>query len=137
MQKLLLKIDHKQQSMHQDLKALTLGVATGILITLLILVGSALIFQQLFTVELKVLVNQHNDVGIGYTYFTFVYHPDTEKVSFDLVGPGYGYPAKVGYRFNEFGGEFTVVEVNPEYVVINIRPSLSAIFELHGAVTIR
>ena len=123
--------------MHQDQKALFLGIATGILITLFILVWSALIFQQLSTAELKVLVNQHNDVSIGYTYFTFVYHPDKEKVAFDFMQAGEGYPAKVGYRFNEFGGEFTVVEVNPEYVVINIRPSLSAIFELHGAVTIR
>jgi hypothetical protein len=66
---------------------------------------------------------------------TFEYHPDTEKVTFDFMQLG-GFPAKVGYRFDHSVGEFSVVEVNPEYVVINIRPSLSAIFEFQGYVEV-
>ena len=120
--------------MNQDQKSLALGMTTGILITFLVLIVGALISQQLSTIELKLETNQSKDVAIGISQLNLVYHPNETKVTVDFMQSG-GFPATVGHNHVEHGlnGEigcvFTVTEVNPDYVVLIIRPSNFITFE--------
>jgi len=115
--------------MNQDQKSLALGMTTGILITFLVLIAGALLSQQLSTAELKLETNQSKDVTIGITQLNLVYHPNETKITVDFMQSG-GFPATVGYSHverglnGEIGCVFTVTEVNPNYVVLIIRPSI-------------
>ena len=119
--------------MNQNQRSLALGMITGILITFLVLLGGAMISQQLSTIELKLDATKSADVAIGVTHLTLVYHPDEAKVTDDMMQSG-GFPATVGYSYvargglhGEIGCIFTVTQVNSDYVVLIIRPSIFTI----------
>lgn len=89
-----------------------------------------MISQQLSTIELKLDSTQSKDVAIGVVHYTLVYHPDEAKVTDDFMQTG-GFPATVGYSYvhhdglnGALGCMFTVTQVNPDYVVLIISPSI-------------
>jgi len=114
--------------MNRNQKSLVLGMITAILITFSILVAGALISQHLSTVEFTILANRTKTVTIQNTsYFSTgleaTYHPDRKTVTLDFMQTG-GFPAIAGSKYSVGGAEFTIVKVDPDYVVLIVKPSI-------------
>ena len=104
--------------MNQDQRSLALGIATGVLISIILFAGGILVWIQISSEELKVPANKSTIVTVGGMSFNFVYHPESGK----LTVSDNDYPANVGFVGSWSWGRYTITEVNPNYIVLVFKP---------------
>jgi hypothetical protein len=98
------------------------GILVGFLVSLLLFGGGIYVWRQLSTVELKVPANELTNRIIGDTNFSFVYHPDSTKLTIDFGEGGNDIPANTGFGGSWSWERYVITKVNTDYIILLFTP---------------